>query len=81
MTSGWQKIETAPRDGTPILLFSPASRMDDPTNIVVGKFETYGADNEWWAFCEEVLADIAGRIEPEPTHWMPLPPPPSEQPK
>ncbi len=72
----WQPIETAPRDGTPVLVFSPHVPLSDPTNVAVGKFETYG-EVSWWAYCESVLADITGQIEPEPTHWMPLPKPPS----
>lgn len=71
----WQPIETAPRDGTPILVYSPGHDQSDPTNIIVAKFEDYEGET-WWAFCENVLADIAGQVDPEPTHWMPLPEPP-----
>lgn len=70
----WHPIETAPKDGTPVLVFSPGP-SGDPTNVIVAKFDTWG-DAAWWSFCESVLADIAGQIEPEPTHWMPLPEPP-----
>jgi hypothetical protein len=78
----WQPIETAPKDGTPVLVFSPHAPFSDPTNIIVAKFDTWRSDPNgeysWWSYCESVLADISGQIEPEPTHWMPLPPPPTE---
>ncbi len=32
----WQPITTAPRDGSPLLLFTPATRPDDPTNVPGG---------------------------------------------
>jgi hypothetical protein len=70
----WQPIETAPKDGTKILIcggtygceFSPfefynAQNNDDPLIVI------------WCCnrkeFCE-------GDFHYHPTHWMPLPPPP-----
>jgi hypothetical protein len=64
--SEWQPIETAPKDGTRILIF--------------GARECYGGDyislaywDHWWRgdYDEPVYVD-------EPTHWMPLPPPPQQ---
>ena len=78
--SEWQPISTAPKDGTPVLVFSPYEDRNEPTNVVVAKYEIYGPDNEWWVYCEAVLADISGQIDPEPTHWMPLPSPPKVAP-
>lgn len=71
----WQSIKTAPKDGTPVLVFSPHVPLNNPTNVVVAKFENYRGV---WSYCENVLADISGPIEPEPTHWMPLPKPPRD---
>ena len=73
--SQWQPIETAPKDGTPILVFSPYEVRTEPTNVIVAKFERHGSQ-EWWGYCENLIADVQGMIDPEPTHWMPLPSPP-----
>lgn len=61
----WQPIDSAPRDGTAVLLWWPhwASRP------VVGYYGFAGWD------ATEVIG--AG---PGPTHWLPLPPPPGEAP-
>jgi len=71
----WQLIETAPKDGTPILCYDP--KMDDlkvyvvkwseinifytdPPRIISSWIEASGEEWHGWA----------------PTHWMPLPLPP-----
>jgi Protein of unknown function (DUF551) len=58
----WQPIETAPRDGTMVLVFrAPETGYEK---------RVYGVDytkgGEWWL----------SRTQMQPTHWMPLPPPP-----
>lgn len=73
---GWRDIESAPRDGTSILVTAqhgpPASRYysvarwEDANNEGAGWFDgTVGS----WAY-EELL-------EIHPTHWRPLPDPPA----
>ena len=58
----WQPIETAPKDGTEILIF------DECEEIVQSAFEYI---NDCW------LRSGASELgHPEPTHWMPLPPKP-----
>lgn len=61
----WQPIETAPRDGTRVLGYE----LNDPTDTcpyAVMRFRgEYGWVNAGWTGLE-------------PTHWMPLPPPPEE---
>lgn len=90
MTSKWRKIETAPKDGTSILLFTTCH----------GMVEAWFAPGEWTEHHEHgreysgpvwVCADDAFQIEveemgPSPsdlhhgtaTHWMPLPEPPHD---
>lgn len=73
--SEWKPIETAPKDGTEILLLEYLSEDD------------YGSvDRGCWGFVEtsdyngEKIYDWLsnyGHIE-EPTHWMPLPEPPKD---
>jgi hypothetical protein len=89
---GWQPIDTAPKDGTPILAFGrgtdkcmwPADEKMPETQCVI-----------WWSWHDTTRDEDAGgglfRKVPEralemwkpmgphwfyPTHWMPLPEPP-----
>lgn len=62
--SEWQPIETAPKDGTRVLLF----RRGWAESVSVG----------WWGGLWETW-NVAGGITSEfvhPTHWMPIPEPP-----
>lgn len=74
--SDWQPIETAPKDETQVLLWVPA-RPWDAACAVVGEFSGVGrprwreANIDGWEW-DGPLAEAA------PTHWMPLPPPPTE---
>jgi hypothetical protein len=57
----WQPIDTAPRDGTEILLFARGHHSDDYRGV--GQWSEQS--NKWfWSFAIR------------PTHWMPLPEPP-----
>jgi len=67
--SQWQPIETAPRDGTNLWLFSGS---DDPCQFV--GFYADDPSGPYWAYAEQLVMDVAGQANP--THWMPLPPPP-----
>jgi hypothetical protein len=79
MIMEWQPIETAPKDGTEVLLFYPRYRQ----GIFIGHFdvsvhmshgkETYRSE-KWW---NGGYGGMFGK-EPEPTHWMPLPSPPRD---
>jgi hypothetical protein len=55
----WQPIETAPKDGSPFLALEGARHFDC-----------------WWhdAGCGEFYWMDEADSEPNPTHWMPLPP-------
>lgn len=76
--SEWKTIETAPKDGTYMLLGSA-----EDGGSWVGKFEPqyqWRADNPWSSMmlnCEHLPIRYASL---KPTHWMPLPsaPPPLE---
>jgi hypothetical protein len=60
--SEWQPIETAPKDGTPVLAFIG----DGDGAAVLG----------WSAGCREWQDYNGSSPRYDPTHWMPLPPPP-----
>ena len=83
MTEQWQPIETAPRDGTEILIwkatwdFAPKAKWD----LVDGDDGWFGA----WVFSETLcLGESEGLLGwnedieygSMPTHWCPLPKPP-----
>lgn len=63
----WQPIETAPRNGTEILVMLENKDM----HIVYGHRYDFGNKFEW--------AQFDGPNNYNPTHWMPLPKPPSAQ--
>ena len=60
----WKPIETAPRDGGYFMALSP----DMSKYPVTVKWSLH--EDRW---CEEVTTDWC-----DPTHWMPLPKPPTE---
>ena len=77
----WQPIETAPRDGTWVLLSGGECDYDEEsdakTRPVVGQWSNYcnGKTVDWhWQFAW-YDGGYYGEYE-KPTHWMPLPAPP-----
>jgi hypothetical protein len=79
--SGWRPIDTAPRDGTRVVLFNP-----DWLVCPIARWEiVQGSDeNGEGGFCLWVRDDEDGgsqgdgllwpEDDGEPTHWTPLPP-------
>lgn len=71
--SAWQPIETAPKDGTWVLLFSPDAEPDTPFIGQWRDVEDYPDGGAWWenngsSYC----------IDADPSHWQPLPESPEE---
>jgi hypothetical protein len=63
----WQPIETAPKDGRPLLLFSP---YDENLNCAGGLIWVTGG----WGKAAINPDEFRGQSNKEkPTHWMPLP--------
>jgi len=80
----WQPIETAPKDGTPLLLFcnpTPAlSGHMEPDEVFRSRMTTGYFDkhyHEWW-LCVFWGYESEATLYEDPTHWMPLPEPPNE---
>lgn len=80
----WQPIDTAPRDGSALLVM-----RDDWPGAENGRAESCTNHNTyvagWWKGDEAWICYMDQVQEPQcpvvPTHWMPLPPPPSQQPE
>lgn len=68
MTTEWQPIETAPKDGTWILIASLA-------NMDIGHWDDHWIDGAWLRF-QTAEYDNDGAEIRGPTHWQPLPAPP-----
>lgn len=67
----WQPIDSAPKDGTSVLLWAKDLRF--PGRMCVAQYIT--DDIEWWHVTDGKFGPWPLR-GPSPTHWMPLPEPP-----
>lgn len=76
----WKTIDSAPRDGSRILLYRPTARYG--FNVVFGTYD----DNRfakkprpYWKHDWENIGGVAESRENQPTHWAPIPPPPAKE--
>lgn len=74
---GWMPIETAPMDGTPVLIWGATICV--PGEMVVGIRSDEHDDLELWDIHDGKHGPHRLR-GPSPTHWMPLPAAPGAQP-
>jgi hypothetical protein len=63
--SEWQPIATAPKDGTPVLVWGTVNNMLNANNRALAA----RYDRGWWL-------DGGNATVTHATHWMPLPKPP-----
>lgn len=75
--SDWQPIETAPKDETVVLLFIPDfGGGDDNPCMITGFHDGYDGPHRIGAgWTSNDMARVA--TGGSPTHWMPLPQPPT----
>jgi len=76
---GWQPIETAPKDGTRILLFFPRFR-NGGTYQEFGQWELQPYNkkpNPYWSGDRERGLGVAWYRQHQPSHWMPELQPPN----
>ncbi len=67
--AGWRPIETAPKDGTRVLVWRPRESGDHIAHAGVDHWRddnAGGGSGSWYR----------SRRYQQPTHWMPLPTPP-----
>lgn len=69
----WQPIETAPKDGTPVI-----GLYDDVAVQCYWRLsKVHCAPDTWQAVTlEQHGCGCCASQDPDPTHWMPLPDPP-----
>lgn len=73
---GWRSMDSAPRDGTSVLVWSEP--FTEGGNRSVG--EAYFRDDEWWWACtgpDDYHCDPISETNGAVGGWQPLPPPPS----
>lgn len=69
----WQPISTAPRDSTPVLIFSPVDE------VVIAHFQpNRGNQGEW--ILHNAPEGTSNDIIFPPTHWAPISPPTTKEP-
>ena len=71
----WKPIDTAPKDGTKILLCRPTIRPDS-FGVFCQVAAWWEGENNWIVYMSQPLEKP---VHFEPTHWMPLPAPPEVQ--
>ena len=70
MNANWKPIETAPKDGSRILVWIPGEEM---TRIARwDRMEFYTHPKPYWSIERGVSRTRRDRENP-PSHWMPLP--------
>lgn len=76
----WQPIETAPKDGTSVLLCKEIDADGNPIDWSedLKTAQVFVQVAAWWEDCWVVYCSLIEDplLHFEPTHWMPLPDPP-----
>lgn len=68
--TAWQQIETAPKDGTTVVVYDPTLNFDRVTMAAWDRDEATEGGQCW-------REDSHNFDRLNPTHWMPLPSPPA----
>jgi len=67
----WMDIETAPTDGIVVMVLMPSS-------LGHGMFSDGVKKGYWMEDLEEWQVEgVGGNVSPQPTHWTPIPKPPT----
>ena len=74
---GWQPIDTAPKDGTAVLV-SPGTWSGRSASIAKWESDKYAKKPRPYWGRDDDLGRVTISREHPPTHWMHLPPPPSQ---
>lgn len=74
MMNEWQPIETAPKDGTPIIIGCNYDRMGKQQVTLAWYERGLWTEGVYWDDDEEEF--LISQCEFRASHWMPLPAPP-----
>lgn len=69
----WQPIETAPKDGTRIIVKAKYFTDDKPVYIAQNWRDTFNGTDDWKG------ESSVGQIDLQPVEWMPLPDAPEQR--
>jgi len=74
--SPWEPIETAPKDGSRIMVWIPdtLSQYGNVVTAAHAAFACWYPKESFWVAEDPLIASVQ-----TPTHWMPLPPPPEQR--
>lgn len=75
--SEWRTIDSAPRDGSRIMLYIPRKSTYIPAKTVVGRWDVRDI-RPYFTNDRERLDGVRATRKIQPTHWMPLPEPPTD---
>lgn len=80
MTDNWQPIETAPKDGTWILVYCPEDTNRGHAVMHTARWMDFYQSAPDWAHgpLDDYFGSYREGLPSNPTHWMPLPAPPSD---
>lgn len=77
--NGWQPIETAPRDGTSVLIYMPEASRKKVMEAYWGtRWEGAPKDQCWWTTPHGPAGRGYTILPKAVTHWMPLPAAPGD---
>ncbi len=72
----WRTIESAPRNGTPVIIFATDHSYFEKPSEIVGEAYCHEESGKWWWANTSPGDYYADEIDYRITHWMPLPEPP-----
>ncbi|QHJ81424.1 MAG: hypothetical protein [Bacteriophage sp.] len=75
----WQPIETAPKDGTVVDLYFPIKSYGDAILFGDGRMTNWSYEDGEWGSASGGLSRLVTATEKQPSHWMPIPKPPTEE--
>jgi len=79
--SEWLPIESAPKDGEPVLIWKPDERMVGEYMMAAYWDDSHYKEPGWvpvgGIYKQGYFSDVTESDQGYPTHWMPLPAPPA----